>query len=124
MIKKKHELEISPHFSSSLMFTFISISSFECRLACTNLHLYYLLQERNQAACPPLVRFGQAYVFQVENQVLTVFGSEDSTCVRTEQQAGLAEFLQDMSRRSLGTAVNYSNLCGTELRQGMAEEHA
>lgn len=87
-------------------------------------YLYYLLQECNQAACPPLVRFGQAYVFQVENQVLTVFGSEDATCVRTEQQAGLAELLQDMSRRSLGTAVNHSNLCGTKLRQGMAEQHA
>lgn len=84
----------------------------------------YLLQEGSQVAGPPLVRLGQVDVFQVEHQVLAVFRSEDSTRVGAEQHTGLAELLQHVTGRRLGTAVNHGHLGGAQPRQGVAEEHA
>lgn len=80
----------------------------------------YLLQECSKVAGPPFVRFGEVDVFQVENQVFTVFGSVGPASVRAERQAGLAELLQDVARRGLGTAVNHSNLGRPQLREGIA----
>lgn len=55
--------------------------------------MVYLLQEGDQVASSPFVRFGQVDVFQVEDQALTVFWSEHSTGVGAEQQAGLTQLL-------------------------------
>lgn len=82
------------------------------------------MQEGNEVAGAPLVGFREVDVFEIEDQVLTIFGSEDAARVRAEQQAGLTELLQDVTRRGLGAAVNHGDLGGAEAREGVAEEHA
>lgn len=84
----------------------------------------YLLQEGRQVAGPPLVRFGQVDVLQVEHQVLAVLGPEDAAGVGAEQHAGLAELLQDVAGGRLGAAVDHGHLGGAQPREGVAEEHA
>lgn len=84
----------------------------------------YLLQEGRQVAGPPLVRFGQVDVLQVEHQVLAVLGPEDPAGVGAEQHAGLAQLLQDVAGGRLGAAVDHRHLGGAQPREGVAEEHS
>ena len=48
-----------------------------------------LLEESQELAGAPLVRFGQVEILEIEDQVLTVFGPVDAASVGTQYHAHL-----------------------------------
>lgn len=81
------------------------------------------MQESNQSTGTPFIKLGQVDIFQVKDESFTVFGSIYSTSVGSDDHASLAKLLQEMSRRSLRTTVNRSDLRGPELGKGIPKQH-
>lgn len=76
---------------------------------------FHLLQEGDQLASSPFVRFGQIEVLQVQHQSLAVLWSVNAASVGADDHARLLEFLKHVHGRSLGTTMHHSYLGRAEL---------
>ena len=81
-----------------------------------------LMQEGNNLARSPFVRFRQVEVFEVEYQSFAVLRAVHAPRIATNHHTHLTEFLKDMRWRSLGTAVDDGNLSRPQLTQAMLQQ--
>ena len=79
------------------------------------------MKECDELRGAPFVRLGQIDVLEEENEVLALFGLEDTSVDRADLNAGLRELLEHVAGRGLRRAVDGGHLGRAQLGEALPE---